>query len=245
MDLTQLRADWERLSTDDPMWAVLTEPDKKGTWEVGEFFETGRREVDTVMGTVDELVPDLAHGDALDFGCGVGRLTQALAEHFASVTGVDIAEPMITQARHFNQHGDRCRFVHNTGGDLATFADASMDLVYSSIVLQHIPSEFARGYLREFARVLRPGGVATFTLPSHPARTLRGTAFRVTPFGLLNAWRRRRHGTVMEMNRIKRSDVEALLASAGLSVLRVDRDDSAGRHWVTYRYYALRDGGQS
>ncbi len=47
---------------------------------------------------------------ALDFGCGVGRLTQALARHFNIVDGVDIAPSMIELANQFNRSGGRCRY---------------------------------------------------------------------------------------------------------------------------------------
>src|SRR5436190_168234 len=44
----------------------------------------------------------------------------------------------------------------------------AFDLVLSSVVLQHVPRrEWIEGYLREFVRVLAPGGAIVFTLPSH------------------------------------------------------------------------------
>ena len=43
-----------------------------------------------------------------------------------------------------------------------------MDFIYSRIVLQHVNSRYAvRSYLSEFARVLAPGGLLVFQLPSH------------------------------------------------------------------------------
>ena len=40
--------------------------------------------------------------------------------------------------------------------------------MYSSIVLQHVPRrDWIEAYLREFVRVLGPGGALVFTLPSH------------------------------------------------------------------------------
>jgi 2-polyprenyl-3-methyl-5-hydroxy-6-metoxy-1,4-benzoquinol methylase len=53
------------------------------------------------------------HGRALDFGCGVGRLTQALATHYDKVDGVDISWEMINLARRHNQHGDRVKYFAN------------------------------------------------------------------------------------------------------------------------------------
>ena len=74
---------------------------------------------------------------------------------------------MIERANTLNQFADRCRYHVNDRDDLALFPDGVFDLIYSDIVLQHIAPEFGAGYVQEFARVLAPGGVVVFQLPSH------------------------------------------------------------------------------
>jgi 2-polyprenyl-3-methyl-5-hydroxy-6-metoxy-1,4-benzoquinol methylase len=100
MKLSRVNADWEHLAASDPYWAVLSDPDKQGgSWDVEEFYRSGVAEIDGVMEFATALSPSLAGGNALDFGCGPGRLTFALARHFDSVVGVDAASPMIELAR--------------------------------------------------------------------------------------------------------------------------------------------------
>ena len=100
---------------------------------------------------------------ALDFGCGVRRLTRALAAHFA--TGVDLAPSMMAQAQALDlEH--RCEFVLNARADLSMFPDNTFDFIYSNIVLQHMRPEYSTAYIREFCRALAPGAVAVFQLPS-------------------------------------------------------------------------------
>jgi SAM-dependent methyltransferase len=237
----RLQQDWETFARDDPLWAVLTHPDKRGgRWTAQEFFATGRTQIDSDLDALTRVVPGLARGTALDFGCGVGRLTQALATHFDSVVGVDISPTMVAEARELNQHGERCTYLVNARPDLALIESASVDLVYSHIVLQHVPTVMARSYVREFARVLRPGGAAMFTMPSHPGPTWKGRVYRVTPWPLVHAVLRRRHGALMQMNAIRRSEMEALLTSVGLSVRDVAPVPEASVHWRTYRYLAVR-----
>ena len=96
----------------------------------------------------------------MDFGCGVGRLTQALAPHFASCVGVDISPRMIQKAEALNQYA-HCRYVAHSGAPLP-FADSSFSFIYSNIVLQHVPRPFAIDYLQQFVRLLAPGGVLVF-----------------------------------------------------------------------------------
>src|ERR1700760_1117089 len=95
---------WEELAQQDALWAILTDPDKRaGRWTVNEFMDTGSREIATILSCLNELKL-LADFDstALDFGCGVGRLSRALSFHFRNVVGLDISETMIAHARSMN-----------------------------------------------------------------------------------------------------------------------------------------------
>jgi 2-polyprenyl-3-methyl-5-hydroxy-6-metoxy-1,4-benzoquinol methylase len=163
--LERIRRNWEAFGRTDPLWAILNDRDE-GDWNAQEFFATGRVDVAWLLDEAAAAGAPMPRGRCLDFGCGVGRLTQALADHFESCDGVDIAQPMIEAARRHNQHGERCRYHVNVAGDLSLFEDGSFDGVVSIIVLQHIPAPFNRRYIAEFIRVLRPGGVAVFQVPA-------------------------------------------------------------------------------
>jgi len=166
-DVERTRLVWNQLGERDPMWAVLSSPDKiGGRWDVDEFFASGEAQVSTLVGRLD-AAGALPHTDrALDFGCGLGRLTLPLADHFTRVDGVDVAASMIEQARRHNTRGERCTFHLNERSDLARFDDDSFDLVLSLVVLQHIPPALTKRYLAEFVRVAKPGGTIVFQLPS-------------------------------------------------------------------------------
>ncbi|HET6573754.1 MAG TPA: methyltransferase domain-containing protein [Fimbriiglobus sp.] len=179
MELRELQTNWDQFGRTDPMWAILTHADKRGGgWKSDEFFATGRQEIAAVLGYLAGLGLPKARRAALDFGCGLGRLTQALGEQFERVTGVDIAPSMIDGARRHNRHGDRCRYVLNDRDDLSVLPDGSFDLIYSNIVLQHMRPEYSRRYVREFVRLLTPGGAAVFQLPSEPAAETAALAAR-------------------------------------------------------------------
>lgn len=101
MDIKTLQSKWDNLAKIDPLWAILADAEKKGNrWKIAEFFETGVKEINSLMEYVDSLDITIAQENsrALDFGCGVGRLTQALANYFDQVYGVDIAPSMIELA---------------------------------------------------------------------------------------------------------------------------------------------------
>ena len=240
MKLDDLRRNWDGLGRVDPLWAILAYPERhRGGWEGHEddFFATGRRAVDEVVAMLDRVGAPASMDRALDFGCGAGRLTQGLAGHLERVDGVDIAASMIELARRHNRAGDRVTYHLNESGDLALFDDDTFDLVLSIIVLQHIPNDLKTGYLEEFVRVLRPGGVAAFTVPSHGDWSIEGIVRRL-PNSWQNVYRRRRYGydDVMEFHPLKRSRVEAVLRAAGGDIVHVEREFMAGPRYTSFMY---------
>jgi len=167
MSLDELRDSWNELASKDAFQAVLTRsaPTRR-RWDPEAFFRTGVDEVEFILHRVRELGVERGSARALDFGCGLGRVSQALCRHFERVDGVDIAAAMIERARTFNRFPDSCTYHLNETADLRLFADRTFDFVYSNITLQHIEPDYSRGYIEEFFRVLEPGGVAVFQLPS-------------------------------------------------------------------------------
>jgi SAM-dependent methyltransferase len=235
-ELHDLRVAWNTFGEKDPLWAVLTDRERRGgKWPAEEFFATGRQEIDGVLRLADSLGLPAARNDALDFGCGAGRLTQALADHFASVVGVDIAPSMLAAAERHNTHAN-CRFALNERPDLSLFADASFDVVYTTIVLQHMPPGLALGYVAEFARVLREGGLAVFTLPSGPSSTAIGRLYRVIPPAVAGAYKKLLWGANMQMHGVPMETLVPRLTELGLRIERVQPDTSPGPNWRGFRY---------
>ena len=162
-----LGGDWEEHAQFDPLWAILSADEKLGRqWDVYDFFSIGAHDIDCVMADIDRLDIPVSRGKALDFGCGVGRLSQALADYFESVVGVDVSPTMIRLARELNFNGDQVEFLLNQVDDLSALESGAFDFVNSLITLQHIPPEVTKSYLREFLRILKPGGILMFDLPA-------------------------------------------------------------------------------
>ena len=173
--LSEVQKNWNEFGKRDPLWAILTADSKRdGKWDLAEFFATGEREINGVVKNFESLDHSFARGTALDFGCGVGRLTQALCRHFQECHGIDIAESMVEQAREYNRFGERCHYHVNTKPDLTLFANDTFDFVYTNIVLQHNPPAMSRRFIQEFLRILKPGGLLEFQLPSEPIQFASG-----------------------------------------------------------------------
>jgi SAM-dependent methyltransferase len=167
MNLQELQWNWNQFGKEDPLYAILTHPDKKeNRWDQQEFFKTGEDEVKSLIDYITSLHVPITFRRALDFGCGVGRLTQALCGYFDNCDGVDIAPSMVDLANKFNSFGDRCQYHVNISDDLQLFDANTFDFIYSMIVLQHIEPKYIIRYIEEFIRVLKPGGIAVFQIPS-------------------------------------------------------------------------------
>ena len=228
---------WERMATADPLWAILTDPEKTGRrWDPEEFFRSGESDVNRTMEEIANLGVHAARGSALDFGCGVGRLTQSLAKHFDHVDGVDISESMIALANQYNV-SERCRFTVNSAGTLAGFPANSYDFICSIIALQHIPPRYIRNYLQEFLRMLKPNGVLAFQLPSTPADPgVAGAAIRLAHHFYGKLLKR----PVMYMYGIPRDQVVKYFEDRGGRVAGVLPDQSAGPQWISFRYVIVK-----
>ncbi len=247
-----LKQVWETLGDQDPLWAVVSHPDKRGgRWKLEDFLATGEADVARARELLARhaRTPDRLPR-VLDFGCGVGRLSLAWRAHADHVTGVDISEPMIRQARRLA--GDRAglEYLVNARPDLSVLTTASFDLCYSHICLQHIPWPIARGYVTEFGRLCRPGGWVLFQLPSRNLQHSSAASFRqrlvdALPFGLGRAYRRWRHGSavVFDVHYTPREEVHATLRAAGLEPLHDEPDASAGAGTEGFIYLARKTNG--
>jgi SAM-dependent methyltransferase len=159
---------WEDWGAVDPLFAILTDPKyRHGGGDIEEFLRVGEGVVTDVLHQTDRLGIGQGRDLALDFGCGVGRLTGGLSNQFTNVIGVDVAPSMLDTAQKLHSNREHCKFTLNQSDDLRWIPDASLDFVLSLLVLQHLDStDTIKTFLREFVRILKPGGAIVVQLPS-------------------------------------------------------------------------------
>jgi SAM-dependent methyltransferase len=243
--LAKLRRVWSALGDDDPLWAVLSHADKQGRrWDVEEFLKTGRIEVEAQLAHLALMGYPRKRSSALDFGCGAGRLTRALAAHFEQVVGIDLSPSMIRKASALHADVANLRFIENATLRIDGFAEGSVDLVYSCITLQHMSGELALDYVAEFLRLLAPGGVAAFQFVAGTDSSWRGRLFAAIPNRWLNPLRRLlwRRNTVFEMHSLEETAIRSVIAqNAGMRLLAELDDESAGPGWRSRRWFVVND----
>jgi len=133
-----------------------------------EFWKWGRILTDRYLAASN--IPFTGEEVVLDLGCGIGRMTRALAGRFRLVYGLDVSDEMIRLARESLKDCANVRLELGNGTDLACFGDESFDFVFSYLTLQHIPTAaITQQYIREMGRVLKDGGRAYFQVNgAHP-----------------------------------------------------------------------------
>jgi cyclopropane fatty-acyl-phospholipid synthase-like methyltransferase len=182
--LTKMQREWDQRARENARFYVNTANE---AWTDEEFFESGRATVrEEILTDMINICQGMDPKDmtVLEIGCGVGRVTRALAEVFGTVHGVDVSGEMVRQAREGNRTIANAHFHQNNGTDLTVLGDMRVDFAFSSIVFQHIPSrEVIDRYVGEVARLLKRGGLFKFqvqgdaTLEAEAGDTWLGVGF--------------------------------------------------------------------
>lgn len=151
--------DWRMIGATEPYFGVLTsESFKRDNLDDAareSFFASGLSDVRHHFDRMNALFGRFEPRSALDFGCGVGRLTVPLAQIAGQATGVDISPGMLAEARLHKAPG--LTFVDS-------MPDGAFDWVMSLIVLQHVPPERGYDILRQLLARVSDGGGATIQL---------------------------------------------------------------------------------
>ena len=143
----------------------------------------------------------------LDYGCGNGAWIDVLSGAFpdASISGLEISEVAIKQAA---SRFPQCSFQVFEGGR-APYGNDNFDLIYSYHVLEHVVD--LNGTIAEFARILKPGGLACVVLPCGNCGSLEDWVMRRIRNGIRQAEDGRIHFYEPEIGHLRRLASDRLI----------------------------------
>jgi SAM-dependent methyltransferase len=125
-----------------------------GSPDAQQFLERGAVSAETVAGAVE------IRGTVLDFGVGCGRTARNWQHHPIELHGCDVNPAGVDWCR------DNLPFLEARTNDPAPpspYPDAMFDVVYAISILTHLTVERGEAWIRDWLRILRPGGTLLVT----------------------------------------------------------------------------------
>jgi SAM-dependent methyltransferase len=220
--MSEMKRFWDERADEDAFYFVDNTLEY-GAADEERFWAEGPRALDEILGALGVTIEPGSR--VVEIGCGVGRMTRAMAEAGATVRAVDVSERMLELARRHNDGLAGVEWVLGDGSSLGSIGDGDADACFSHVVFQHIPDpRITLGYVREMGRVLRPGGWAAFGISNLPE-----IHRRASTVGRARAWLRARrgHGPAGQAHPAWRGsavdlrDLDRTAAESGLDVERV------------------------
>lgn len=230
---------WSQLGEEEPHWSVLTEDrfrrDALDDAALRKFHETGEGEVTRLEAWLRraglEYGPDTA---CAEYGCGVGRITRALARRFGRVAAFDVSPSHLRTAQaQLDAEGIRNVELARVWGAADLDRLAGFDVFYSVIALQHSPPPIILDVLGHAFAGLRPGGCAFFQVPTYAqGYEYSAAADLAVP----------RPEAEMEMHFVPQRAVLDLAHRTGLAVMEVQPDWCVGRpgEWISNTFLLQR-----
>jgi ubiquinone/menaquinone biosynthesis C-methylase UbiE len=132
-------------------YRILYETEERHWWL------SSRRKM--VLDWIAQRYPGRTDLHILDVGCGTGLMLQEM-QTYGTVEGVELSDEALEYCRRRG-----CRNVRKASAMELPFADASFDVLTAVDILEHMDDDHRA--LREWARVLKPGGRLFVFVPAH------------------------------------------------------------------------------
>jgi SAM-dependent methyltransferase len=220
--LAKIKLAWSHLGIVRPHFSVLTDkqflPEQNGK-HLDKFWASGEIEAAQVERMLARYgFTDCGTKTAVEYGCGVGRVTTALARRFARVEAYDISQAHLTEARSRAQAVAAENIRFHLCAD--TFLDRlkPCDFFYSRIVFQHNPPPVIDQLIKRALQCLKSGGIAIFQVPT----------YRLGYSYSISEWLAADHPLDMQMHCIPQEAIFSIIAAEKCTLLNVREDTSTG-----------------
>ena len=219
----RIRKEWEHLGQTEPYWSVITQPQYyQADFEMyrEQFYKSGSNSCNIFLAAIRRSGLNPAELNiCLEVGCGVGRVTDYLANNFSSVIATDISKSHLDLARQYLKAKDvrNVELVH-WQNILQIKQSPQVDAIFSVITLQHNPPPVIAWMLSALLDRLRSGGVAYIQIPTYR----NGYMFEVERY--LNSTA----PSTLEMHFLPQYDVFRVIEASNCRCLEIREDSMVG-----------------
>lgn len=168
--VAKVRAQYVKVGPTEPHFAVAVdslETLNSVDNNISQFWATGHVQAQGLLQPLERFgLIELASKTAVEFGCGVGRLSLGLAGKFKYLHSYDVSDSQVTLAKKASVDAEvlNCQFHLSSGNPFAALESA--DFFYSKSTFQHYPPPIIHQFIRNALRSLKPGGLALFQVPT-------------------------------------------------------------------------------
>jgi SAM-dependent methyltransferase len=230
----RIREAWMHMGITRPYQSVLSAPDyapQNLTAEsIKRFFDSGTEEASTIHKVlVRNGFDDCKSKSCVEFGCGLGRVTFALAKMFDKIHAYDISPTHLESAkRRAHEFGINNIEFHLHDDDALNEPLSECDFFYSQLVFQHNPPPIMRMLVKKGLASLRQDGIAIFQLPTY------GLTYNFH----LQEYLASRRQLDMEMHCLPQYEVFTVIAEARCQVLEVREDNAIAKsgRWISNKF---------
>ena len=168
----RIKFEWTHLGEVEPYWSTITQPQyhlEQFEASRQQFYDSGKYVLDIFLAALrrSNINPSNIQS-CLEVGCGVGRVSQFLAQFFPKLIAVDISMPhlLIAKTQVESLGLTNAEFVH-LDDPRAMHQLPNVDAILSVITLQHNPPPVMAWILKNLLNILNPGGVAFIQIPTY------------------------------------------------------------------------------
>lgn len=214
---------WEYLGETDPYWSVMTQPQfhlEQFDLHRQAFYTSGKYACDIFLASLRRNGVNPHHlNTCLEVGCGVGRVTNYLAQSFEKVIAADISKHHLAIAKNYLAEANVANVELLHWQDIEALANLpSVDAIFSVITLQHNPPPVMAWMLKKLLSALKSNGVAFLQIPTYRNGYLfEAQRYLHTP-----------SPKTLEMHFLPQRDVFRLIEESGCICLEVREDGMVG-----------------
>lgn len=167
--MANTKNEWEYFGETDPYYAVSTfdkfRKENLSESAKDEFFQSGEEHIQKIWEEIEShFTKEFNPQNALDFGCGVGRLVVPLAKRAGEVSGIDVSRSMLKEAVENCQNRKIENVEFLLTDEFLTRSQKKYDLIHSFIVFQHINPLEGEKILKKMVESLAEDGIGVIHL---------------------------------------------------------------------------------
>ena len=234
--VAKVRAQYAKIGPTEPHFAVpIDSPEALNSIDtnIAQFWATGHVQAEALLQSLERFgLTELKNKTAVEFGCGVGRLSLGLAGKFKQLHSYDMSDSQIGLAKKASVDADvrNCQFHLSSGNPFAALERA--DFFYSKNTFEYYPPPIIHQFIRNALRSLNPDGLALLQIPTFQP----DYSFSIVDFIYKDSDNALRHS-------LPQHAIFALIAEAKCELLEVTEEQSEFPAGTVSNVFLLRKPG--